>query len=99
MKINYIVTNYFPGPLSYSCPRLVVLVSSHIIGVCRVIPMDFSLAPTRYTVMVDVHAVSVGPSVFSNVTDVFTVHPLGFCLPLSVYRCSGTPIVSLVHLL
>ena len=68
---------------------LAVLASSHIIDAFCVLPMAFFLAPTSPTVMVDVHTVSVCIEVSSNVTDVFTVYPLGVCLPLSVYQYSG----------
>ena len=61
--------------------------------------MTFFLDLTRHTVVVDVHAVSVGPEVPSNVTDVFTIHPLGVCLPLSFYRRSGPPVVCYVRLM
>ena len=93
-----IVTNHFPNPLLYSFLRLALLVSSHIICACRVIPMTLFLDPTLHTVVIDVHAVSVGPSVSSTVMDVFTSHPLGVCLPLSFYRHSGPPVVCLVFL-
>ena len=98
-EINLIITNYSPKPLSYSCPRLAVLVSSHIIGACHVIPISFFLALTRPTVMDDVHTVAMGPAVSSDVTGVSPVHPLGVCLPLSIYQCSGTPVVYCIRLL
>ena len=97
-NFNFIDTNYFPNPLSYSCPRIYVLVSSHIIGACRVLPMALFLDLTFPTIMVDVHTVSVGPAVSSNATDVLTVHSLGVCLPLSVYWYSGPPVVFFVRL-
>ena len=65
------------------------MVYSHIIGAFRVIPMTSFLDPTCNTIVANFHALSMGPSVFSNVVDVFTAHPLGFCLTLSFYRCSG----------
>ena len=83
VKINLIVTKYFPDSLAYSCPHLAVLVFFDIIGACCVIPMTLFLDPTHHTVVFDVPTVSVGPEIYSNVTDVFTIHPLGFCLPLS----------------
>ena len=98
-SINFSATNYLPDPLLYSCPRLAVMVSSHIIGACCVLPMAFFLAPTHTTVMDDVHTVSVGPAVSSNVMDTFNFHPLGVCLTLSVYRYPGPPIVYCVCLL
>ena len=61
--------------------------------------MALFLSPTLPTVMVDVHTVSMGPAVSSNVTDVFNVHPLGVCLPLSIYRRSEPPVVYCVRLL
>ena len=87
--INFIVNNYFPDPLSYSCPRLSVLFSSHIIDACRANPMAFFVDLTRPTVMVDIHAVSVGSALSYKVTDVFIVNPLGGCLPMYDYGCSG----------
>ena len=98
-NFDFIVTHYFPDPLLYSRPRIAVLVSSYIIGTCLVMPMAFFLAPTRPTEMVDVHAVSVRPAVSSNVTDMFTVHPLGVSLPLSVYRYYVPHVVYCVCLL
>ena len=61
--------------------------------------MSLSLDPTPFTVMDDVHTVSVGPAVSYNVTDMFTVHPLGVCLTLSVHWYPGTPVVYCVCLL
>ena len=88
-----------PEPLSSSCPWLSVRVSSHIVGARRVLPVAFSLAPTRPTVMAAVHTVSVGPAVSSYFTDVFPVHPLGVCLDFSVHWYPGPHVLSCVYLL
>ena len=80
-KNNFIVTNYSPNPLSYSCPQLDVLVSSHNIGLCRVIPMALFHSPTHPTVIVDVHTVSVDPAVSSNVMACLLFTHLGFACP------------------
>ena len=98
-KIHFSVTNFPPDPISSSCPWLVIQVSSHIVGACRVLPMAFFLAPTRPTVVADFHTVSAGPAVPSNVTDVFSVNPLEVCLTLSVHWYPGPPVVCCVCLL
>ena len=55
--------------------------------------MTFYLVPTRPTFMADVHTVSMGPAVSSNVTDVSPVYPLGVCLTLSIQWYPGPTVV------
>ena len=76
-NIHFSITNYFPDPLSSSRPWLAVWVSSRVVGSCSVFPMSFSLALTRFTVVADVHTVSVRPAVPPHVSEVLPVHPLG----------------------
>ena len=56
--------------------------------------MALSLDLTRFTVLVDVHAVSVGPAVSPHVSEVFPVHPLGIFFAPPIHRQPGPPVVS-----
>ena len=51
--------------------------------------MILSLAPTRPTVMDNVHTVSMGSAVSSNFTCMSLIHPLGVCLTLSFHWYPG----------
>ena len=93
-NIHFSITNYFPGPLSSSRPRLAVRVSSHVVGSCIVLFMSLSLAPTRFTAVADVHTVYLHPTVSPHVSDVFYVHPIGICLASPIPRQSRSPVVS-----
>ena len=96
-NIHFSITNYLPEPLSSTCPRISVRVSSHVVGSCSVLLMTLSLAPTRPTVVADAHTVSVCPAVSYHVSNVFPVCPLGICLALPIQGHAGPllyPVVS-----
>ena len=93
-NIHSSVTNSFPYPLSSSCPRISLQVSSRVVGSFSVLPMALSIALKCSTVVSDVHTVSMCPVVSSHVLDVFTVHSLGVCLALTINRQPGSPVVS-----
>ena len=98
-NIHFSITNYFPNPLLSSRPRLAVRVYSHVVGSCSILHMALSLCLTRFTVVADFHTVFVCPAVYSHVSEVFPVHPLGVSLASPIHRQPGPPIVCCSYLL
>ena len=58
-------------------PLLAVMIASFIVNTRSIILVPFILGLTCPAVVVDIHAVSVGQTVPSSVTNVFSVNPLG----------------------
>ena len=61
----------------------------------RIIPVPSILGSTRHTIVIDFHAVSVGRTVPTGITNVFSINPLGRPIRWSVWHTSSLKVVNI----
>ena len=88
-------SNCFPDPLGSSVPWLAILIAAFIFVTRRIILVPFILGLTRHAIVVDFHTVSVGQTVSTGVTNVFSVNPLGRPIRWSFWHPSFLEVVNL----